>query len=1126
MNPILFPYCEPPRHSLSSIHTIEEGIKVIGDLLAREVLCPHDVMDLNHAYQVINQFEQKTDPIAHKDSRAMLQRLTDKVKEVHQASSPGQIITTYYLRKFEPFVMNPPLDSLSHFTLEANKIHEIATQMPYCSEKKDFEADVENLLGKEFTEEVTSILQAKKERISQREQARKQEEIQKRLSKLHYLRTVNTSVYPSYLEEILQQGFFHLYDHLIHMKQIPTQAERENQEKTLSFSTFSHIVLQFKEMVLTRAEQLIVPGSPILFLLGDTGSGKSTTLCYLRKEGLILKNSSYHSINSGEHLIGNHETVSCTLFPNIFVSSDLTLVDFPGFNDTHGQVISLAIELTLRMLAKKYSPNILILSSITDTESRFNHALKLGQRLKRILGTLDHCTLGLTKYVNDPDFINIKNIEEGQKKELLAPSREESSLTGQISVLLSLVHQLPHLQKDLDQKQQELLTLEQQRLSFDPNLLSDTESKKYYREALRQKEETFKSTLGVQKMIALADLMDQKKLEVVLNRLKCMQTVAALPRYHTLDARDKEFLRILFQDKVIHLIQTHTQRSLSVSPHQPSDRVSSRTRLLDQVKAFEKKILETSLISTLLHNTHPEIGQFFHLEEMDPAIVRDYDTKVIERCIKDYIQEVIADLIVLKEVIEKCKQQFSKEHNQIIDQEFSALKRYILTLSIGLSEQANEAKIAQAWAGLQQEHESRMKNREKDLELSGVMTGILLVALGIPYGIFRVFKAVKLNQADTMSKKEMATELSERIKDIMQALKHLKEIEWVVKNKERFDEIITRTPLVLDSVPSLERSLRQQIDQAKNIYGKGDWEARVMLIIRQLEELFASAEVCVLYALMAQESPFKELPFDVNQPTFLALMHAVATSSQSYQESLKKLIPGWEKSDYHHLDLTNPQDFFDVPAIKEEEYEELKIKGRALLEQYQTTLVTKLLFIDAVKRLRERQTVITRQERNRCWSQTLEEDREKLLRAVKENVGILDSSQAWLQSDRLFILLAVKRNAKVFTFAHQALQRDREFILEAVRLNETVLDYVTGHFMQDAPFALEAIGLNEKAVAYVSKVFKHNTHFVLTALKQTAKAFPYVSKELKDDPGFLAAAIEQNKKVLPFVNEELKKQQL
>ncbi|MGR3973077.1 MAG: tetratricopeptide repeat protein, partial [Candidatus Rhabdochlamydia sp.] len=1114
--------CSYPRIVSSSIKTVEAGMKTINNLLERDILCSHDIRDLEETYHVLNTLEQKFGTILQQNSQTILSQITQRVQAIHQDLSGKEIINAYHLRKFEVSSIHEPFNPSFPLTLTIQKTKEIATFLPFCGGRNDFESDVKALLGKEIAEEVKVIIQDKKDQIYQREKLYKQQEINKRIKELHQLREKDALLYPLYMEEILNGGYFHLYDHLIKMKKLPTQAEREAEEKNLSFSTFSHIILEFKEAALAQAEKRIPQGSNTLFLLGDTGSGKSTTLCYLRKDSLILQDDNYQSLVPGEDLIGNNGQVSCTLFPNIADCQDLIIVDFPGFNDTHGKVIALAIELVLRALVKKYSPKILVLSSITDTESRFNHALRLGDRLKRILGTLDHCTLGLTKYSKDPDFINIKNIEARQRQEcekLALPSREEYQLEGTIEALLSLVDEMPHIQNKIDQKREELLKLQQKRSLVFQGLLPNTEEKTRHLQNLHEKEEIFKGKMGIKKMIPLADLTDQKKLEELLDTFKLSQNISSLPKYHHLDPVDKELLNTLFKDKPLSLLTPQKDYRFSSLNFDFSKGALNRSKLSDHIKMFEKSILETSLINILLLKSHPEIGQFFHLEEMDPAIVKNYDKDVIEKCIHDYIYGVLSDLIVLQKTIEMFEKDFSKEQKKILDDEFLSLKKYILILSIGLPEQADRAKVDQAWSTFQKEHEFRVKNRKNDLKISGFMTGVLLMALGIPYVIFRVFKENAIGQTTKKLREEITGELCERIRDITQAIQHLKEIERTVKDKDRFDEVFVKNPLLLDSISSLYISLSQQIDQVKHIYGKAEWERRVKFLKGDIQNKFLSQKEPILYAIMSQEFSWKELPPYFNEHTFLALIHSFSTSQGNYQDSIKQLVPGWEAASPWNLNLSNPGDFFYAPGIKKQDHEKLKTEGRRLLEQYQKTPVTKLLLIDAIRELREIPSSINEYKvqygakTRALLNFSLSNDQEKILDAVQNNAWILEYGKEWLLKDEAFILAAIEKNENALKFASDDLKNDRDFVLAAVKQDIRTFEFASESLKNNHDVILTILKEDWQILKYMSKSLKNNHHFIFNALNQLHHSLGNLHPVIGYYKENLKHALEQNNRL-------------
>ena len=49
----------------------------------------------------------------------------------------------------------------------------------------------------------------------------------------------------------------------------------------------------------------------------------------------------------------------------------MILVDFPGFNDSRAELISIGNELALKTLIKKYNPKILLIESIMNTDGKF-----------------------------------------------------------------------------------------------------------------------------------------------------------------------------------------------------------------------------------------------------------------------------------------------------------------------------------------------------------------------------------------------------------------------------------------------------------------------------------------------------------------------------------------------------------------------------------------------------------------------------------------------------------------------------------------------------------------------------------------------------------------------------------
>ncbi|MGR3911828.1 MAG: DUF4116 domain-containing protein, partial [Candidatus Rhabdochlamydia sp.] len=1131
MNPTFSPfssreYCSQNGNSAPSFHMLEAGIKFIEDILQKKTLCCHDVTHLNKVYQTIEQLKDKRESTSNQNSSTLLLNLTQKVAAIKSSQlSAEEIITAYHLQqlKISPLKevdtsFRTPMD----LTLE--KMQEIATHLPFCKSGEQFEKDAQALLGKSYSSEIAAILQTKKDQFC--EVQRKE-----RLTSLQQLREQNTLLYPSYLEEILREGFFHLYDHLIAMKALSTKAERSAAIENLSFSSFSKIILEFRKIVFSKVDKIMPQASPnTVFLLGNTGSGKSTTLCYLRGDEMIFQDGAYQSSTDKERLIGNDRETSCTLFPNTTLKDDLVLVDFPGFADTHGEVISLAIELTLRSLTRKYSPKIVLLTPITDTESRFTHIHLLGKRLERVLGTLDNCILGLTKYSKDVDFINIQAIEKGQKEKLSSPSEEEKNLIPQITALEPYAGTIPAIQDQVNTLKKKLSQLQELRLSSSPSTLPDTEEKSKHYANLLQKKEDFKKHSGIKNVISLKDLTDPKQLEAILQTFFLQEKTESTVISNTLDPADERLLETLFTHHLKKVIEE--KKNLST----PSLTSISKD-ISKEIEAFGQRILETSLINTLLEKSHPEIGEFLHLESMDPMVVRQYDKKVITDCINGYIDEVISCLLIAEEIIKELKTKYLHLKSDKAEREWTSLRSYILTLSKGIPPNAHPDKIKEAWESLQKEHLEHLNSSEKEFKLSKEIEIILLIPFGIPYGIFSLFKKLKQREISREFMQDAIEKLYQGIQVAGQSVITLKDIENTVKKKDQLDEIFSSHPLSLSSLSSLRESLQNQITWIEKIYGKKEWNERVNLIIDQLTSDLSSIRPTapigetLLYALIAQEVSCQELPPYFNEHTFLAIVYSFLNSppgcawmspTGKYQEILKQLFPDWKSVHYKDLKLSDPSYFFHISSVTDQEYHLLNEQRQKLLELCHKNPISRLMFADAVSRLWKNLPPPVNDSKKPEFFNSIKDDKLKILHAIQKNAWILEYNTEHLRSNKEFILSALRMNGKVLAFAHDSFKNDREIVLTAVQEDGSAFQYASDALKDDQEFILNAVQKNSFTLQYVKEALKNDREFVLAAVQKTGSALVYASEALKNDREIVLAAVKQYGYAFLHASEALK----
>lgn len=242
----------------------------------------------------------------------------------------------------------------------------------------------------------------------------------KRKIQLSHLRQIDPDNYPPYLDELLEGGYLHLYDHLIQMRSFSDRAKCDEEIYKMPLSAIAKIIVETREAIIKKLKHSIPKNNsrPIVFLLGSTGAGKSTAFCYLAGEQMMaLKSGEFDTKNTEKKYINHSNVTSHTFLPNITVLTNLILVDFCGFHDSRGLCIELGVELALKALLIKYPVNkILLIESVNNTEQRYAQIDKLKSLLKRLVENTQDIVLVLTKYSTNIDYLKIKVMEEEEKK--------------------------------------------------------------------------------------------------------------------------------------------------------------------------------------------------------------------------------------------------------------------------------------------------------------------------------------------------------------------------------------------------------------------------------------------------------------------------------------------------------------------------------------------------------------------------------------------------------------------------------------------------------------------------------------------------------------------------------------
>ena len=152
---------------------------------------------------------------------------------------------------------------------------------------------------------------------------------------LKKLRLQNPDLYPAYFDELLQHNSIHTFDHLIQMNELNSRLEVGKAVNKMELSEITSILLETKKMMIDKVKSSLNENcKDMVFILGGTGSGKSTTWSFLKGDKMVLKWGNYESEANQNHYISHSTTNSFTFLPNIVIKDNCAMVDFPGFDDT------------------------------------------------------------------------------------------------------------------------------------------------------------------------------------------------------------------------------------------------------------------------------------------------------------------------------------------------------------------------------------------------------------------------------------------------------------------------------------------------------------------------------------------------------------------------------------------------------------------------------------------------------------------------------------------------------------------------------------------------------------------------------------------------------------------------
>ena len=814
-------YCSQERAPLPPIKTIEEGVRIIEKILAKEVLCKHDVEDLNQAYQAIDLLERRVEQIPEINSLYVLKKIVEKVQRISNNNiSPSDLISLYHLRNFSDMSIEDFCKkTIVKFEKNKDYILELASNLPCCTSANLFNDDIVFLVGSGHDDRVGKTLERKKQKLQIHENTKHLISVKK--SEYAHRGTIQPENYPGYLDDLLKGGYVRLCEHIVEMKSLPNRNERKRKMEEMTYSELSHVILEVRKAIIQKVESSIPVGhKSVVFLVGGTRAGKSTTLCYLRGDVMMkFEGDKYLSKSDQAKLIGHSGKTSCTFLPTVEVVNGFIFVDFPGFDDTNSTLISLGMEFALKALIKKYQPKILVLESIMNNDTAYRAPAELGERLDRIVENRKSCVLGMTKYSLEFNSLEIKKIEDKQREERLnSLFQQEKDLQTELATAKK--YRAP--ESDLQDIQQKLAKIQEEKAQLCLQPLPDTAEKAEHRKRIEEKEAEFLSQIGLGSILKFSDLENSTYLHTCFTKFSNMENIQGKSE-QILNEVDEKVLDKRFNEQLIKEIER-------------------KDDLYDKsvdVKNFEESVLGSSLIKTIFAHSNPEIGELLHLPEINSKIVRGYDIQIVESCIKKCIDAIIQgvdiwDLRALINSIRAAAPNPELKSRKDLEKSLNELLVFVVGLEAE-SPNITKEQIEKAWVRIKERHK---KIASDEVEGKYVLPFWLKI-FGIP---ILINSLVKQNAQDRLTGELLEQNIHNacnELDNMLNILTTLKGIEKLIKKQDQINKTFENMEISLSAIDDFELSFMKKIGAIKAIYNgndekdKDDWDKRVIFLKRK-----------------------------------------------------------------------------------------------------------------------------------------------------------------------------------------------------------------------------------------------------------------------------------------------------
>lgn len=832
-------YCSQEHRNRALIHLQAGSIKkIFSAILAKPILCWHDVNDLNEAYQAM---DAKAAVSIKKTTTPLLIELYKKVTDIVNATDLNGLISVYHLQRFvEDCGLDDAFARLEgELKLDDRAI--IALRMPYCVSPQKFEIDQAALIGSApigETSWASKVLEHKVKLLTENVTRKRKIEPAKKV--LFKARQNNPSQYPNYLTEILQQGYLRLYNHLIEMQMLETHNARIENCQKISFSDLACIVLEARDAIVDKVEAAIPKNKKngaIFFLLGDKGAGKSTALAFLRGDKMVLREFNYASEDASGKIIGDELARSATFLPNIETAAgNRIFVDFPGFDDSNGPLVALGIELALKRLVALYQPRVIVLQSIADMEGKLVLVEHLGARLQRLFKEREHCILGITKYSHRADFEQMIQIEKQAESQRRALGLEETERERDIA-LFETLGQIEEIRKSLSEKRDRLNQIKEEK----KKIPSWIESKKIpCQQKIDEVERLIVTKTGLHRYIPMIDLENPDRLGNFFGQLSNYNPESvSLCDQMRLDPNALSFLQERFENGL--------QRELESRKEYPLD--------LCSFDEFTQNALETSFVKTVTPWC-PEIGRLLHLPEIGKDLVNYVDGQIVKNSIENYMIAVLVESDI-PGVLAKGEALGGYEGVPELLNRCTDLRNSILRFKgYGeLIDRKDTPMLEKVWSDIKEEAEKLAKKAERSVRKQFKPSRLKKIGGYVPDFVPR--NLVKHLFDDQRSRDEMESSIAELCSQIEQLhvqLQRLGEVKKVAEKRAEMDRVFKSENLSFESMTALRDSIFARIDRVRETYGPKEWSFRFEYIKAHIKGGVNGTVATVMIALLFDES--------------------------------------------------------------------------------------------------------------------------------------------------------------------------------------------------------------------------------------------------------------------------------